>query len=65
MVAEGHTFVITSHSQPVGELRPLRRRRLVNSRIAVEAFRGIPTIERQKFTDDIDAYVSQEIDYER
>lgn len=61
-VDEGRSFVVTRHSQPVGELRPLHRQRLVDLTIVQAAFRGAPALDRQAFVDDIDAVADQEIE---
>lgn len=61
MVAQGHSFIVTSHSQPLAELRPLQRRRLINSRIAVDAFRNAPHVDHDKLREDLDEYISPEI----
>lgn len=57
----GHTYVITRRSEPVGELRPLRRRRFVDSRAVVEIFRGAPSIDLASLRDDLDRDADQEI----
>lgn len=59
---EGRSYVVTRRAEPVGELRPLRRRRLVDSRAVVEIFHGAPPISRQKFRDDLDVSVDQDIE---
>lgn len=56
---EGQTFIVTRHSQPVGELRPLRRQRRVEAHAVLQVFRGAPTIDAQRFRDDLDAFVDQ------
>ncbi|OLP01684.1 hypothetical protein BVU76_14595 [Mycolicibacterium porcinum] len=57
---EGKTFVITRNRQPVGELRPLHRRRLVDAHIAVELFRHAPTVDGVQFRADLDALADQD-----
>lgn len=52
---EGHTYIVTRRSEPVGELRPLRRRRFVDARGVTEIFRSAPSIDRDRFRDDLDA----------
>lgn len=59
-LAEGRSFVVTSHGEPVGELRPLRRRRWVDAQVAVEIFRGAPPLDRQRFRDEVDAVLDQD-----
>lgn len=60
-IAHGHTFVVTSHSEPVAELRPLRRRRLVPAAQVVQAFAGAPAIQSEAFFHDIDTAIDQDI----
>lgn len=50
---EGRTFVITRNTVPVGELRPLRRRRLVDARLVTELFRGAPRVDAARFRSDL------------
>lgn len=51
---EGQTFVVTRHDEPVGELRPLRRRRMVDAQVIAAAFRGAPAIDSKRFRRDLD-----------
>jgi antitoxin (DNA-binding transcriptional repressor) of toxin-antitoxin stability system len=59
---EGHSYIVTRRHEPVGELRPLRRRRLVDALAVAEIFRGAPPINRNRFRDDIDAVIDQRAD---
>lgn len=59
---EGRSFVVTRNSVPVGELRPLRRRRLVDARLVTELFRGAPRVDAEQFQRDLDAIVDQAVD---
>jgi antitoxin (DNA-binding transcriptional repressor) of toxin-antitoxin stability system len=59
---EGHSYIVTRHSEPVGELRPLRRRRLVDAVAVAEIFRGAPVVDRVRFRDDVDAVIDQEVE---
>lgn len=59
---EGKSYIITRRSEPVGELRPLRRRRFVEAAALVEMFRDAPPIDRNRFFADLDAAVDQGID---
>jgi antitoxin (DNA-binding transcriptional repressor) of toxin-antitoxin stability system len=59
---EGHSFIITRRSEPVGELRPLRRRRFVDAQAAVEIFRGAPSVDWASLRDDLCATVDQTVD---
>ena len=57
---DGRSFVLTRNSVPVGELRPLRRQRLVDVRLGSDLFRRAPRIEREQFLKDLDEVVDQE-----
>ena len=46
---EGQSFIVTRHSQPVGELRPMRRQRLVDAHAVTEVFRNAPPLDHEKF----------------
>lgn len=59
---EGRSFVVTRNSVPVGELRPLRRRRLVDVRLVTELFSGAPRVDAEQFRRDLDASVDQRVD---
>ncbi|HQF02942.1 MAG TPA: prevent-host-death protein [Phycicoccus sp.] len=59
---EGKSFVVTRNSVPVGELRPLRRQRLVDARLVTELFRGAPRVDGTTFRDDLDAAVDQSVE---
>lgn len=59
---EGRSFVVTRNSVPVGELRPLRRRRLVDVRLVTELFRDAPRADAGQFRRDLDASVDQSVD---
>lgn len=58
---EGASFVINRNGQPVGELRPLRRRRFVDAAAAVEMFRGAPRVDAAALRRDLDEAVDQSI----
>lgn len=58
---EGESFTVTRNGVPVGELRPLRRRRTVNGRALAEAFQDAPRIDYQRFRVDLDRYLDQDI----
>ena len=58
----GRSFVVTRNAAPVGELRPLRRHRLVDRAVVAEIFRNAPAVDRQRFVDDLDAAADQGID---
>lgn len=59
---EGRSFVVTRNSVPVGELRPLRRSRLVDARLVTELFRGAPRVDARQFRRDLDEAVDQTVD---
>lgn len=59
---EGRSFVLTRNSVPVGELRPLRRQRMVDVRLVAELFRGAPRMDGDRFRRDLDNAVDQSID---
>ncbi len=58
---EGETFVVTRNGVPVGELIPLRRRRVVNGPALAEAFQSAPRIDYAQFREDLDRCVDQDI----
>lgn len=59
---EGRTFVITRRSEPVGELRPLRRPRFVDAAALTELFAGSPDIDAARFRRDVDEVLDQGIE---
>jgi len=59
---EGRSYIVTRRSEPVGELRPLRRRRFVDARLATEIFAGAPPIDPDRFRADVDTDIDQSID---
>lgn len=59
---DGHSYIVTRRHEPVGELRPMRRRRFVDSRVVCDIFRGAPAVDRRRFAADVDAGVDQRID---
>ena len=56
---EGQSFIVTRHSQPVGELRPMRRQRLVDAHAVTEVFRNAPPLDHEKFQADLDEAIDQ------
>src|SRR6476659_853775 len=56
----GESFVVTRNGVPVGELTPLRRHRFVAAEAAVAMFRSAPSVDYQRFRDDLDALASQD-----
>lgn len=59
---EGHSFVVTRNSVPVGELRPLRRQRMVDVRHVSELFHGAPRVDASRVRRDLDEYVDQSLE---
>lgn len=57
---EGHSFVVTRNGRPVGELRPLRRERLVDAVAVAEAFRDAPPLDWKAMRADLDRHIDQE-----
>ena len=60
-LSEGRTFVVTSNGRPVGELRPLRRRRFVGAAAAIGVFRHAPHLDWQRIREDLDPVVDQDV----
>lgn len=56
---EGQSFVVSRAGVPVGELRPLRRRRFVDARAAVELAKGGPRVDFAALRADLDAAADQ------
>lgn len=59
---EGEGFVVTRNGVPVGELQPLRRRRVVNGPALAAAFRAAPRIDYQRLRADLDRDADQDVD---
>ncbi|MFD1506720.1 hypothetical protein FE374_14965 [Georgenia yuyongxinii] len=59
---EGRTFTVARHGHPVGELRPLRRQRFIDSRAAIDIFRHAPGVDWERMKQDLDEVVEQDID---
>ena len=57
---EGEAFIVTRNGVPVGELMPLRRRRVVNGPALAAAFRGASHIDYQRLREDLDRCVDQD-----
>jgi antitoxin (DNA-binding transcriptional repressor) of toxin-antitoxin stability system len=56
----GDSFVVTRNGVPVGELRPMRRRRFVSSDAAVAAFAGTPKLDAKRLRADLDRALNQD-----
>lgn len=57
----GKSYVVTRNRVPVGELRPLRRSRLVDAQTVKEVFRGSPAIDAVQLRRDLDTAVDQDV----
>ena len=57
----GQEFIITRNGVPVGELRPARRAFVGRAALAV-ALSGAPPIDAQRFRDDVDALLDQDVE---
>jgi prevent-host-death family protein len=56
-VEAGGTVIVTRNGTPVGELRPVRRRRFVPRAAIAAAAGGAPHIDAARFRADLDAIV--------
>jgi antitoxin (DNA-binding transcriptional repressor) of toxin-antitoxin stability system len=56
----GESFIVARNGNPVGELRPIQRRRFVPAEEAIAAFAGVGRIDYKQFRADIDRYVDQD-----
>jgi len=56
----GESFIVTRNGAPVGELRPIHRRRFVPKAEVLAAFSGMGHIDYDEFRADIDRYVDQD-----
>lgn len=59
---EGEAFIVTRNGVPVGELVPLRRRRIVNGPALAAAFQAAPPIDLRRLRADLDRCVDQDIE---
>lgn len=59
---QGEDFIVTRNGVPVGELRPIgkRRRTFISREEFVALFEGAPHIDYEQFRADIDRYVDQD-----
>lgn len=60
-VAHGKTFVVTRNGTPIGELIPLRRRRVVTREQFAGMSANAPVIDAARFRADIDAAVDSRL----
>ncbi|MGC1523666.1 MAG: type II toxin-antitoxin system prevent-host-death family antitoxin [Steroidobacteraceae bacterium] len=60
-VEAGRTIVVTRNGTPVGELRPIGRRRFVPRATIADAAARAPRIDRDRFRSDLDAVINPHI----
>lgn len=58
---QGEAFIVTRNGVPVGELVPLRRRRIVNGPALAAAFRGAPRVDYRRLREDLDRHIDQDV----
>jgi antitoxin (DNA-binding transcriptional repressor) of toxin-antitoxin stability system len=58
----GKTFLVTRNGVPVGELRPVERRRFVSTDASFRMFEGAAPIDWKLFRADLDRRVDQSPD---
>jgi prevent-host-death family protein len=56
-VEAGRTIIVSRNGTPVGELRPIKRRRFVPRATIADAARSAPRIDAEQFRVDLDAVV--------
>jgi antitoxin (DNA-binding transcriptional repressor) of toxin-antitoxin stability system len=56
----GESFVVTRNGVPVGELRPIRRRRFVPKDVALAVFSGASRIDSDRLRSDVDVILDQD-----
>lgn len=56
-VEAGRTIIVSRNGTPVGELRPIKRRRFVARAVIADASGTAPRIDAQQFRADLDAVV--------
>lgn len=56
----GEEFIVTRNGVPVGELRPIRRRKFIPKEEFLALFEGSPHIDYERFREDVDRYVDQD-----
>jgi prevent-host-death family protein len=57
-VEAGRTLVVTRNGTPVGELRPVRRRRFVPRAMISDSAPRAPRIDAERFRADLDAVIN-------
>lgn len=61
-IDQGRSLAVTRNLVSVGDLRTLRRQRLVDARLVTELFRGAPSVDPEQFRRELDAGVDQTVD---
>jgi antitoxin (DNA-binding transcriptional repressor) of toxin-antitoxin stability system len=56
----GESFTVTRSGVPVGELTPIRPRRVVDRDAALAIFAGAPPVDRARFREDLDEFIDQD-----
>ncbi len=56
----GESFIVARNGVPVGELRPLRRRRFVRAEEFVSVMAGAPRIDLKRLRRDLDRIADQD-----
>ena len=60
-VERGESFTITRNGTPVGRLIPLRRRTFVPRGEVLAAFATAPSLDPDRFRDDLDSALDQDL----
>lgn len=53
------SFIVTRNGVPVGELKPVKRRRFVLAGILLEVLNGAPPVDATRFRQDVDRVIDQ------
>lgn len=56
----GESFVVTRNGIPVGELEPLKRRRMVTREAVHKAFASAAPLDPERFRADVDRFLGQD-----
>ena len=56
----GESFVVTRNGIPVGELEPVKWRRMVAREAVLEAFSGAALLDAERFRADVDRFLVQD-----
>ncbi|MEX2448215.1 MAG: type II toxin-antitoxin system prevent-host-death family antitoxin [Solirubrobacterales bacterium] len=57
---DGEDFIVTRNGVPVGELRPIQRRKFISRDEFIGLFEGAPHIDYERFRADVDAHLDQD-----